>query len=228
MTADPLHIGRRDEVLGWIDQGHGRGAGMAVTHFAPGVSSEMHARMMERVRGWMKTRKKRAKGGKRGMEAREKAPPGGVPPTQVLVSRLATPSGVGKGPPRQADSAPPDPRDVLSRDWWAMSPMEMAQANVDLARAGLAESRPGTTAYHEGHRALRAVLAEVEELRRKAQEQVDPVTLGAAEWMARSAEDATSCLDDELEVYVSEWLRRRSLSLVHEASGRLALVQVAG
>jgi hypothetical protein len=77
MTADPLHIGRRDEVLGWIDQGHGRGAGMAVSHFAPGVTPELHARMMERVRGWMKTRKKRAKGGKRGMEAREKPPPGG-------------------------------------------------------------------------------------------------------------------------------------------------------
>jgi hypothetical protein len=125
----------------------------------------------------------------------------------------------------RVDEAAPD---VLSLDLFDLDPLELARAHVAIAQHGLRAAEPSSVAYVQGHRALREVMAEVEEFRRKAQEQKDPVTLGHAEWMARSAEDATSCLDDELEVYVSEWLRRRSLSLVHETSGRLALVQVAG
>jgi hypothetical protein len=125
----------------------------------------------------------------------------------------------------RVDEAAPD---VLSVDFFDLDPLELARAHVAIAQHGLRSAEPSSVAYVQGHRALREVMAEVEDLRLKAQEQKDPVTLGAAEWMARSAEDATSCLDDELEVYVSEWLRRRSLSLVHEVSGRLALVQVAG
>jgi hypothetical protein len=108
-----------------------------------------------------------------------------------------------------------------------MSALELARTHVDLACAGLTEARPGTTAYHEGHKALRAVLAEVAEIRTAQQQQTDPVAVGTAEWLARSAEDASTCSEDELEVYVTEWLRRRSLTLHHDASGRLSLVQAA-
>lgn len=140
------------------------------------------------------------------------------PPTPTQAAKRDRKAG-------RAEEAAPD---VLSLDLFDLDPVSLARANVAIAQHGLRSAEPSSVAYVQGHRALREVLAEAKDIRTAQQRQSDPVTVGTAEWLARSAEDATTCSEDELEVYVSEWLRRRSLSLVHEVSGRLALVQVAG
>jgi hypothetical protein len=117
--------------------------------------------------------------------------------------------------------------DVLSLDLFDLDSLELARAHVAIAQHGLRSAEPSSVAYVQGHRALREVMAEVAEIRIAQQQQADPVAVGTAEWLARSAEDALTCSEDELEVYVSEWLRRRALTLCHDASGRLSLVQAA-
>jgi hypothetical protein len=139
---------------------------------------------------------------------------------------VPSPANVAKRERKAArvDEAAPD---VLSLDLFDLDPLELARAHVAIAQHGLRSAEPSSVAYVQGHRALREVMAEVAEIRTAQQQQTDPVAVGTAEWLARSAEDALTCSEDEIEVYVSEWLRRRSLTLHHDASGRLSLVQAA-
>ena len=57
-----------------------------------------------------------------------------------------------------------------------------------------------------------AILAKLREMEAESRER--PEDLSPEEWAARVREDAAAASDEDLEVYVHEWLRRAKLSLI--------------
>lgn len=88
------------------------------------------------------------------------------------------------------------------------------------------------TAVATMHRERRATRSQLDEILRQraelahASEVEDPATLSPEAWAARVRESAVAATDDDLEVFVGEWLRRRGYLLLSDA-GALVLRKIA-
>lgn len=106
-----------------------------------------------------------------------------------------------------------------------MTPRQRAEWLLERAQLAVEEARPGSVAYVQSLRAVARASQELEELRAADQVAVDAAALTDAEWRAQVEQDAAQATDDDLEVYVSTWLRRRGYAL-SALNGELHLERV--
>lgn len=120
----------------------------------------------------------------------------------------------------------------------APPPREEAAALVDLSPAAaqaaliarlqrtLDEADPGSAAYVAAAKQTQAALDRYHELRR-AEEKPAPTAsdLTPAEWREHLDGSARELVDGDLEVFVSEWLRRRRLVLRARQDGELEIAR---
>jgi len=110
-------------------------------------------------------------------------------------------------------------------DLAAMSRAELLIWQLEILGRALQEAPAGSTAYGQAARALKSTHSELWDLREAAARagDVDPADLSDDEWSQRVLEDAREATDPDLEVYVSEWLRRRGYALEVTDRGHLRL-----
>lgn len=127
--------------------------------------------------------------------------------------------GSGAAGAAEADSI------VQLPDLAAMSRAELLIWQLEILGRALQEAPAGSTAYGQAARALRNTHSDLWDLREAEARagDVDPADLSEDEWSQRVLEDAREASDQDLEAYVSEWLRRKGYELEVTDRGHLRL-----
>lgn len=113
--------------------------------------------------------------------------------------------------------------------------MEWLRDKIDELEADLATFREVgvATAICAMHKEVRTHRKELDEMQATLAAEDDAAQMVTAEdltpeqWAAKVRSDAQAATDDDLEVYVYEWMERKGLRLVHEGNGA-RLVRAAG
>lgn len=110
-------------------------------------------------------------------------------------------------------------------DLAAMSRADLLIWQLEILGRALQEAPAGSTAYGQAARALRNTHSDLWDLREAEARagDVDPADLSEDEWSQRVLEDAREASDQDLEAYVSEWLRRKGYELEVTDRGHLRL-----
>ena len=110
-------------------------------------------------------------------------------------------------------------------DLAAMSRADLLIWQLEILGRALQEASAGSTAYGQAARALKSTHSELWDLREAEARagEIDPASLDAETWLLRVQEDAREATDEDLEVYVREWLRRLGYELEVSERGHLRL-----
>jgi len=190
----------------------GQSAAAAVTVLAPGAGmGEERRRLVDYVAN---VRLQLVKDGLvqpiRRPTSRQPEAPSGLPPA-VEAWRPLRPAP----PPREEAAALVD-----------LSPAAAQAALIARLQRTLDEADPGSAAYVAAAKQTQAALDRYHELRR-AEEKPAPTAsdLSPAEWREHLDGSARELVDGDLEVFVSEWLRRRRLVLRARQDGELEIAR---
>lgn len=190
----------------------GQSAAAAVTVLAPGAGmGEERRRLVDYVAN---VRLQLVKDGLvqpiRRPTSRQSEAPSGLPPA-VEAWRPLRPAP----PPREESAALVD-----------LSPAAAQAALIARLQRTLDEADPGSAAYVAAAKQTQAALDRYHELRR-AEEKPAPTAsdLTPAEWREHLDGSARELVDGDLEVFVSEWLRRRRLVLRARPDGELEIAR---
>ena len=194
----------------------GQSAAAAVDVLAPGVG---HGEERDRLIGYVSNVRSQLvrEGRVRALRA---------PTTRAPAAAPEAPSGL---PPaveawRPLRAAPP-PREE-SAALVDLSPAAAQAALIARLQRTLDEADPGSAAYVAAAKQTQAALDRYHELRR-AEEKPAPTAsdLSPAEWREHLDGSARELVDGDLEVFVSEWLRRRRLVLRARQDGELEIAR---
>ena len=120
-----------------------------------------------------------------------------------------------------AAEPPPAP---AARDLLALSPAESVAWTIRRLERALDEADPGSTAFVSAAAQMQKALDRYHELRRSEEK---PARTAAdytpAEWREQLDSSAREMTDADLEVFVSEWLRRKRLVLRARPDGELEI-----
>ena len=103
-----------------------------------------------------------------------------------------------------------------------LSAIERGEWVLEQAERGVSAATPGSVAHVQGLRAVMRAGRDLDELRAAHRASITAADMTPEEWEQRVRADAQAATDEDLEVYVHEWLTRHGYRLVVEG-GQLRL-----
>ncbi|RME29388.1 MAG: hypothetical protein D6798_00150 [Deltaproteobacteria bacterium] len=181
----------------------------ATEALAPGIEGEERQKLMWRVEA---IRRKLVKAGELD----------GRPPTPRL--RVAQPLEPAE-PDDYDDDVEEGEADPACPNLADLTVVEQLTWTLARLRAAVAVGTPGSVAYVKALKDIRDTHRELQEAKQAAAAagEKDPAELTPEEWRAEVEADAAEATDEDLEIYVREWLSRHKYSLVVNEVGELEL-----
>jgi len=124
----------------------------------------------------------------------------------------------------EAQDTPTSPPPTARPDLADLDAEGLLRWQLDRLDEAVEAGRPGSDAYTRAVRSVGEVHTELQALLAPPEDTHDPAAMSPEEWEARVREDARAATDEDLDVYMEEWLDRRD-HLLEVEGDRLRLVR---